>query len=274
MTALATYENTATFEVPTAGWLVAAGQVFRRWMVNTLRESWGVFAALLQPIVWILLFGQVFKSVGDIPGFGAANYITFLAPGVLMMTVLYSGVWAGTGYIEDIDNGVMNQILTAPISRSAVIAGQLGVQLLIGLVQSALVLVIGFAGGARYPGGVAGMLLALAAATLLAAIFCAGSVALALISRSQIALIGMSQLIILPLTFLSSGMMSPALMPRWVQDISKFNPVSWAVDIGRSGLAGTADAGFVAAHLGYLTALAALAFVWALSAFRSYQRTQ
>ncbi|MEV6102802.1 ABC transporter permease [Nocardia sp. NPDC051981] len=263
-----------TRENPTATWPVAAGQIFRRWMVNTLRESWGVFAALLQPIVWILLFGQVFKSVGDIPGFGAANYITFLAPGVLMMTVLYSGVWAGTGYIEDIDNGVMNQLLTAPISRSAVVAGQLGVQLTIGLVQSALVLLIGFAGGARYPGGVTGIALALIAATLLAAVFCAGSVALALISRSQIALIGMSQLIILPLTFLSSGMMATSLMPGWVQGISKFNPVTWAVDIGRTGLAGTADAGSVTAHLGYLTALAALAFLWALSAFRTYQRTQ
>ncbi|WP_405491895.1 ABC transporter permease [Nocardia sp. NBC_00511] len=261
-------------ELPTAGWLLAAGQIFRRWMMNTLRESWGVFAALLQPIVWILLFGQVFKSVGEIPGFGAANYITFLAPGVLMMTVLYSGVWAGTGYIEDIDNGVMNQLLTAPVSRSAIVAGQLLVQLVIGLVQSALVLVIGFAGGARYPGGVVGILLALAAATLLAATFCAGSVALALTTRSQIALIGMSQLIILPMTFLSSGMMATALMPGWVRTISKFNPVTWAVDIGRSGLAGTADAGSVAAHLGYLTALAALAFWWALSAFRNYQRSQ
>ncbi|MET9491893.1 ABC transporter permease [Nocardia sp. NPDC006630] len=262
------------YETRSVGWLVVAGQIFRRWSLNTLRESWGVAAALLQPIVWILLFGQVFKSVGSIPGFGSANYITFLAPGVLMMTVLYSGVWAGTSYIEDIDNGVMNQLLTAPISRTAVIAGQLAVQLVIGLVQSALVLGIGFLGGARYPGGLTGMVLALAAATLLAAIFCAGSVALALTARSQIALIGMSQLIILPATFLSSGMMATALMPGWVQGISKFNPVSWAVDIGRSGLAGTADAGFVAAHLGYLLALAALAFWWAVSAFRSYQRTQ
>ncbi|MGW2665244.1 ABC transporter permease [Nocardia tengchongensis] len=274
MITLTAHDVPRTRETPTAGWSVVAGQIYRRWMINTLRESWGVFAALLQPIVWILLFGQVFKSVGDIPGFGAANYITFLTPGVLMMTVLYSGVWAGTGYIEDIDNGVMNQLLTAPVSRSAVVAGQLAVQLTIGLVQSALVLLIGFAGGARYPGGVTGILLALAAATLLAAVFCAGSVALALISRSQIALIGLSQLIILPLTFLSSGMMAPTLMPGWVQSVSKFNPVTWAVDIGRTGLAGTADAPSIAAHLAYLTALAALAFLWALSAFRTYQRTQ
>jgi ABC-2 type transport system permease protein len=202
------------------------------------------------------------------------QYITFLAPGVLMMTVLYSAVWAGTGYIEDIDNDVMNQLLTAPVSRSAVVAGQLAVQLVVGLVQSALVLVIGFACGARYPGGFGGIVLALAAATLLAAIFCAGSVAVALTTRSQITLIGLSQLIILPATFLSSGMMAPHLMPGWVQEISKLNPVTWAVDIGRSGLAGTAVTGSVSARLGCLAVLAALAFYWAVSAFRNYQRTQ
>ncbi|MEC3954308.1 ABC transporter permease [Nocardia sp. CDC153] len=272
MTAITTYDLPR--ETPSAGWLVAAGQIYRRWAVNNVREAWGIGVGLLQPVVWILLFGQVFKSVGSIPGFGSGSYITFLAPGILMMTVLYSGVWAGTSYIEDIDNGVMNQTLTAPISRSAVVAGQLGVQLTLGLVQSGLVLVIGYLGGARYPGGVTGVLLALAAATLLAIIFCAGSVAIALTTRSQIALIGLSQMIILPATFLSSGMMAPNLMPGWVQTISKYNPVSWAVDIGRSALAGNTDWPFTSEHLGYLAALAALSFWWAVSAFRGYQRTQ
>ncbi|MEV6768250.1 ABC transporter permease [Nocardia sp. NPDC051030] len=271
---MSTLAAIGTYEAHDTSWPVAAGQIFRRWGLNNIRESWGVAIGLMQPIVWILLFGQVFKSIGSIPGFGSDSYITFLTPGVLMMTVLYSGVWAGTGYIEDIDNGVMNQLLTAPISRSAVIAGQLAVQLVIGLVQSGLVLGIGFLGGARYPGGLSGIVLALGAATVLATIFCAGSVAIALTARSQIALIGLSQMIILPATFLSSGMMSPSLMPGWVQGISKFNPVSWAVDIGRSGLADRVDAGFVAAHLGYLTVLAALVFWWAVSAFRGYQRTQ
>ncbi|KAA0021498.1 ABC transporter permease [Antrihabitans cavernicola] len=256
-----------------AGWFTAAGQVFHRWGLNTLRESWGVGISLLQPIVWILLFGQVFKSIGNIPGFGSDNYITFLVPGVLMMTVLFSGAWAGTGYIEDIDNGVMNHTLTAPVHKSALVAGHLGQLLITGLVQSAIVLGIGFAGGARYPGGVLGIVLALAAATMLAAIFCSCSNAIALTARSQIALIGVSQMVVLPATFLSSAMMASDLMPGWVQSISKYNPVSWAVDIGRSGLNGTPDWPFIAWHFGFLAALTAVTFWWAIAAFRNYQRS-
>ena len=263
----------ATAQTPTAGWSVAAGQVFKRWSMNTLRESWGVGVSLLQPIVWILLFGQVFKSIGTIPGFGEGSYITFLVPGVLMMTVLFSGAWAGTGYVEDIDSGVMNHVLTAPVSRSALVAGQLANQLAVSAVQSAIVLLIGFLGGARFHGGALGVVLALVAATLLAATFCSFSSAIALITRSQLALIGISQMIVLPATFLSTAMMAPDLMPSWVRTVSRYNPVSWAVDVGRSGLAGTQNWGSVAWHLGLLSALAAAAFAFAISAFRSFQRS-
>ncbi|MET4609366.1 ABC-2 type transport system permease protein [Rhodococcus sp. PvR044] len=255
-----------------ARWSVAAGQIFRRWSVNTMREAWGVGVSLLQPVIWILLFGQVFTSIGTIPGFGSDGYITFLVPGILMMTVLYSGAWAGTGYIEDIDNGVMDQLLTAPVRRSALVAGQLAQQLVVGLLQSAIVLVIGFAGGARYPGGVGGVGLALVAATLLAAAFCSLSTAVALTTRSHLALIGIAQMVVLPVTFLSTAMMPRDLMPGWVQAVSRYNPMTWSVEIARTGLAGTANWGEIAWQLGLLTALATAAFAWSIAAFNSYRR--
>lgn len=256
-----------------ASWPTAAWLMFVRWMRGSIRESWGFFIGLLQPIVWIVLFGQVFGSIGNIPGFGSDSYITFLVPGILMMTVLFSGAWAGTGYIEDMDSGVMNQVLTAPVRRTALLAGQLTQLLVVGLAQTAIVLVIGWLTGADYPGGVLGVVLAMAAATLLAAIFCSCSNAVALTARSQIALIGISQMVVLPATFLSTAMMNPDLMPGWAQGVSRYNPVSWSVDVARTGLAGTQQWSAVAERLGLLALLAALAFGWAVSAFRNYQRS-
>ncbi|MBD0323923.1 MAG: ABC transporter permease [Aldersonia sp.] len=256
-----------------ASWPTAVRLVFVRWMRGSVRESWGFFIGLLQPIVWIVLFGQVFESIGAVPGFGSDSYITFLVPGILMMTVLFSGAWAGTGYIEDMDSGVMNQVLTAPVRRTALLAGQLTQLLVVGLAQTAMVLVIGWFTGARYPGGVLGVVLAMAAATLLAAIFCSCSNAVALTARSQIALIGISQMVVLPATFLSTAMMNPDLMPGWAQAVSRYNPVSWSVDVARAGLAGTQDWSAVAQRLGLLAHLAALAFGCAVSAFRKYQRS-
>ena len=255
-----------------AGWFTQVGQVLRRWLISSLRQVWGPAMSLIQPIIWILLFGQVFASLGMLPQLGGVGYIDYLVPGILMMTVLYSGAWAGSGYIDDINSGVMDQYLTSPISRSAIISGQLAQQLIINLAQSFVVLGIGWLAGARYPGGIGGMLVALGVATILATIFCCASSAVALITRNQIALISLSQLIVLPATFLSTAMMPAALMPEWVQNVARWNPMSWAVELGRGGLSG------VYPEYGWwqaagLAALAVLAFVWAVRSIRAYQRS-
>ncbi|TXK17159.1 ABC transporter permease [Homoserinibacter sp. GY 40078] len=261
-----------------ASWASQTGQVFRRWIIGTWRQVWGPAMSLLQPVIWIVLFGQVYSALGALPVFGDGGYIGYLVPGILMMTVLYSGAWAGTGYIDDIGSGVMDQLLSAPLSRSAIVTGQLLQQLVINVLQSAVVLGIGALAGASYPGGVGGILLALVAASLLATVFCCASSAVALITRNQVALIGLSQLIVLPATFLSTTMMPATLLPEWVQAVARWNPMTWAVELGRAGLDGTlfddsADAGRLLLEGAGLVLLAALAFAWTVRSIRAYQRS-
>jgi ABC-2 type transport system permease protein len=255
-----------------ASWPAQAAQIFRRWLVSSVRQAWGPAMSLIQPVIWIVLFGQVFSSLGALPAFSGSGYIDYLVPGILMMTVLYSGAWAGTGYIDDIGSGVMDQYLTSPISRSAVIVGQLMQQLVINLAQSLVVLGVGWLAGARYAGGPLGMLVALLVATVLATIFCCASTAVALITRNQIALISLSQLIVLPATFLSTTMMPASLLPDWVQSVARWNPMTWAVELGRGGLSGEypADGWWQG---GGLVVLAALALAWAIRSIRAYQRS-
>lgn len=255
-----------------AGWLTQTAQITGRWLINVRRQVWGAAFSLVQPIVWILLFGQVFSSLGKLPGFGGVGYATFLVPGVLMMTVLYSGAWAGSGYIDDMKSGVMDQLLTAPVARTAIVTGQLIQQLIVCFAQSIIVLLIGWLGGATYPGGIGGMALALLVALLLGTIFCSLSTAAALTARSQVALIGISQIVVLPVTFLSTTMMPSSLMPEWVQNVSKYNPMTWAVDLARNTLAGTTDSAALW-QVGGLLALAVLAYIWSVRALRGYQRS-
>jgi len=262
-------------EIPapaSAGWLAQTGLVLGRWLRVTGRQAWGVLASLFQPVVWILLFGQVYAALGTLSAFGD-GYITYLVPGILMMTVLYSGAWAGSGFLDDIRTGVMDQLLSSPVRPSAIVVGQFLQLLLVNLVQAALVLGIGALGGAHYPGGVGGILLALAAATLLACAFCGASIAVALRTRSQVALIGISQLVVLPVTFLSTTMMPASLQPGWVQAVAAWNPMTWAVELGRGGLASTLDPGLAWAQAGALTAIAALALWWAIASLGAYRRS-
>ncbi|MBN6033812.1 ABC transporter permease [Amycolatopsis sp. 195334CR] len=227
---------------------------------------------LIQPMVWLLLFGELFRRVAELPGFGTGDYLSYLTPGVVVMTAMMSAGWAGTSFIDDMDRGVMDRNLTSPVSRGALIAGSLAHQSVVTAIQSLIVFGVGLLAGARYDGGVLGVLVVLAVAVLLSIVFSALSDAIALLVRQQEALIGVSQFLALPLAFLSSVMMAPSLLPGWVGTVAEYNPVDWAAVAGREALTADPDWARVLGHGGLLLALAAVMSWLATRAFRAYQR--
>jgi ABC-2 type transport system permease protein len=241
---------------------------------SLLRQPAFAIMTLVQPVIWLLLFGQLFKSVVDIPGFASSgSYLEFITPGVIVMTALFSSGWAGTVYIEDMDRGVMDRLLASPVRRGAMIVGTIAYQALTTVVQTVVVFALAFAAGARFPGAALGVPVTLLAACLISVIVAALSNAMALLLRQQEALIGISQFIVLPLQFVSSAIMDTRLSPGWVQTVARYNPVDWACVASRQALA--ADPVWSAAlpRLGLLAGLAALMSWLATRAFRSYQRS-
>jgi len=232
-------------------------------------------ATLVQPIIWLLLFGALFRSVANIPGFAAAHgsYLEFITPGIVVMTALFSSGWAGTVYIEDMNRGVMDRLLASPVRRGAMMIGSLAYQALTTVLQTLVVIGIALAAGARFPGGATGVAVTLLAAALISVIVASLSNALALLLRSQEALIGISQFIVLPLQFVSSAIMDTRFSPDWVQTIARYNPVDWAVVAARQTLSSGTDWGLVWSRLGLLVALAAVMAWLATRAFGSYQRS-
>ena len=246
---------------------------------RSLRALWRqpafAVATLVQPMIWLLLFGQLFRSVVEIPGFTTASggYLEFLTPGVIVMTALFSSGWAGTVYIEDMDRGVMDRFLASPVRRGALMAGTLAYQAATTVVQTLVVLGVAFGVGARFAGGLAGVLVTLAAACLICVAVASLSNALALLLRQQQALIGISMFVVLPLQFVSSALMDTRVAPAWVATAARYNPVDWAVVASREALSGAPDWSVVAGRLGLLAALA-LVMAWlATRAFRTYQRS-
>ena len=230
---------------------------------------------LVQPVIWLLLFGSLFRSVVHIPGFDAANgsYLTFITPGVIVMTALFSSCWAGTAYIEDMQRGVMDRMLASPVRRGALMIGALAYQAITTVIQTLVVFGIAYVAGARFPGGAVGVAVTLVAAALIAVVMASLSNALALLVRQQEALIGISQFVVLPLQFLSSAIMATSLAPGWVGHVARYNPVDWAVVVSRQALSASVEWGTVWPRLGLLAALAATMAWLATRAFGSYQRS-
>jgi len=237
-----------------------------------VRQPIFLVLTLIQPMVWLLMFGQLFKSVVTIPGFGeGGSYIEFLTPGVVAMTALFSAAWAGTVYIDDMERGVMDRLLASPVSRGAMMNGTLAYQSITSTVQTVIVLLVAWLMGARFAW--TGVVVTILAAILLTVIFAALSNAVALLVRQQEALIGISQFTALPLTFVSSAVMNPDLAPGWIGTVATYNPLDWVVVASRQTLLGSPDWAAVWPRLGALVVAAGVMAWLATRAFGAYQRS-
>ena len=248
-------------------------QVNLRYLRVLRRQPAYLGITLTQPIIWLLLFGALFKAVTEIPGFAGGSYIDFLTPGVVVMLAVSSAGWTGMAFIDDINGGVMDRMLAAPVWRGALNLGSVAQAVIQILVQTLVIVLLAWALGAHYTGGVGGVLILMLVAALLGAAFASLSNGLGVLTRQRESLIGAVTLVLLPLTFLSSALMQQSLAPDWIGTVAKFNPVNWAVVAGRSAAMEKIDWGLVAGRVGLLFALVVLASVFATRAFGSYQRS-
>jgi ABC-2 type transport system permease protein len=141
------------------------------------------------------------------------------------------------------------------------------------VIQSTVIVLLALALGADYGGGAGGVLILICVASLLGGAFASLSNGVALLARQRETLIGAVSFVLLPLTFLSSALMQRDLVPGWIQTVSKFNPVNWAADAGRSAAMGHIDWGLVGSRVGLLAALLLVCAGFATRAFGTYQRS-
>jgi ABC-2 type transport system permease protein len=246
----------------------------RRHVRFLLRQPWFVATTIVQPIIWLVLFGALFERVVTIPGFvWPGDYLDYLVPGVVVMTALFSSGWSGMGIIEDLDRGIMDRFLAAPIHRSSLIVGRTAYEAISLVVQAVIIGVLAWVLGARFAGGLVGFSVLVLAALLVAAAFGSLSDAFALLLRQRESVIGINVLLVLPLTFLSATFIPLHLAPEWIATIARFNPVNWAVEAGREALLLTPDWSFILPRLVALATVAVVMVVLATRTFRSYQRS-
>jgi ABC-2 type transport system permease protein len=248
------------------GWMIV------RQLRNLAREPIWIVLMIVQPLVWLVLYGQLFSRVGALRG-GANSYVEFLAPGIICMNSFFGGSWAGMAMIMDLDRHVVDRFLAAPASRFAIILSQVVRAGITAVLQALLLLILGLALGVRVHGGALGWLVVFLAAALLAMAFAGLSHGIALLVRTQASMIAAANFIGLPLMFISSILIPPSTMPRWIEVASKFNPVNWGVQAARNAVLSGGNWGATGAYLLLLLAAAALTSLFATWCFRAYQQS-
>jgi ABC-2 type transport system permease protein len=238
---------------------------------NLMREPIWIALMVIQPMLWLLLYGQLFSKTGA-QGRGA-SYIEFLTPGVVCMNAFFGGTWGGMAMISDLDRHVVDRFLAAPASRLAIVLSQVIRAGITAVLQALILLLIGLALGVRVHGGAAGWLIVFAAAALLAMVFAGFSNGIALLLRKEASMIATANFVGLPLMFLSSILVSVALMPDWIRVISRFNPVNWGTRAARNAILVGGSWGPTGLYLLFLAAAVAATSLFATWCFRAYQRS-
>ena len=239
---------------------------------NLLREPIWIALLLIQPMIWLLLYGQLFSRVPALRG-GASTYIEFLTPGIVVMNAFFGGTWAGMAMITDLDRNVVSRFLATPASRLSIVLSQVVRSGLTALIQALIILLVGLALGVRVHGGAPGWLVVLAMGALVAMVFAGISNGIALLVRREATMIAAANFVGLPLMFLSSILIQQRVMPDWMSEVSRYNPVNWGVRAARDAVVVGGNWDDVGVYTLLLIGLTAVTSLFATWTFRVYQRS-
>jgi len=247
------------------------------WMVmrqarNLMREPIWIALLLIQPMIWLLLYGQLFSRVPSLRG-GASTYVEFLLPGIVVMNAFFGGTWAGMSMIADLDRNVVSRFLATPVSRLSIVLSQVIRAGLTASIQALVILLVGLVLGVRVHAGIGGWVVVLVMGALVAMVFAGVSNAIALLVRNEATMIAAANFVGLPLVFLSATLIQKSVMPDWMSNLSRFNPVNWGVEATRDVVVVGGQWGDVGLYTLLLLALTAVTSGFATWTFRMYQRS-
>ncbi|MFM7268484.1 MAG: ABC transporter permease [Cyanobium sp.] len=243
----------------------------RRLFVQLVRRPSTLVAGVLQPLIWLVLFGALFAKapVGLLPGGG--SYGRFLGAGVIVFTAFSAALNAGLPVMFDREFGFLNRLLVAPLrSRSSIVLASVLYITSLSLVQSLAIVITAALLGYGWPGG-AGLVLVVVTLMLLVFAVTALSLGLAFALPGHIELIAVIFVANLPLLFASTALAPISFMPGWLGWLAALNPLTFAIEPIRSAYAGDfalqriASTVVLEAPYGSLTTATCLAILTALS---------
>lgn len=238
--------------------------VFRRQMRMNLRNPAWVVIGMLQPVLYLFLFGPLLKPLAQ--QFGATNAYTFFVPGLLVQLGIFGAFFAGFTLIAEWRDGVIEAERVTPASRTALLVGRLLRDVLQLFVQALILVGLGYVVGMRAP--IQGVVLGVTLTLLVGAACAAASNALALTTKSEDVMAPVINMVMMPVLLLSGILLPMTLGPAWLTRSSDFMPTRWIVDAVRSSFGGSFGTTAMAWGVGWTLVLFAAALWWGTSTFR------
>jgi ABC-2 type transport system permease protein len=204
--------------------------LFVRALKKLVRNPILIFFSLFQPIIFLVLFTQLFSKFSQVPGLfpSGITYLEFATPGILMQNAFSSALQSGTSIVEDLNSGFLQKMLVTQVSRPAILIGRLATDAFRVTVQSAIILALAYLLGFNMATGIAGVLLTLFIIAFFGFAWSGISLTLGLRTKSAETVFGIGAFLTFPLLFISTALVPGSAMPTWMQDVSNVNPISFA----------------------------------------------
>ncbi len=207
--------------------------VARRELLKFFRAKTRILVTVIQPLIWLGLMGNMMQGFTQNPFvanlLGTESYLAFMTPGIILMNVLFGGVFSGMSIVWDRRIGYLEKLLAAPVSRAAIPLGKMFAAAIQGGFQGLLILLIARALGVRFASGFPGALFALVVAMVFSLILSGFSLTIASRIKSQETLMAVVNFFTMPLMFTSNALFPREAMPAWLATIAHINPVTHAV---------------------------------------------
>ena len=218
------------------------------------------------PIIMTLMFTYLFG--GALAG-STREYLQFFLPGIMVTSVVMITMYTGVGLNTDIEKGVFDRFRTLPVWRPAALVGMIFGDVLRYVLAATTIMIVGLILGFRPAGGVPGVLAGIGLLVVFSFAFSWVWTMFGLFLRSEKSVMGVSMLVLFPLTFLSNVFVDPSTMPGWLQAFVELNPITHLVSAIRSVMAGAWDMGEV---MWTLAASGVLVLVFGTLTMRLYNR--
>jgi ABC-2 type transport system permease protein len=202
--------------------------------VRKLRHDYTeLFTRAAQPVLWLLLFGEVFTRVRAIPT-GGLRYLDFMTPGILAQSVLFVAIFYGIAIIWERDLGIINKFLVSPTPRASLVLGKALSAGVRSLSQAVIIYILAYLIGVDLNSNPLDLLGVLAMVVCGAALFSTFSLIIACLVKTRERFMGIGQVMTMPLFFASNAIYPLSMMPDWLRTVSRINPLSYEVDALRA----------------------------------------
>lgn len=246
--------------------------LFAKYMRITWRMPMWTLFGLAQPLIWLIIFSDLFSAMAQLQGWPTTSYANFFLPGVMVMTVLFGSAWAGVSLLREINFGTVDKMMVTPIHRGVVLFSRVLHSAATVMIQCIFLLVVAFIMGLDLNASVLHLAAGLMAVWILGIGFAALSNGIAIVIRREEPLVVVGNFMTLPLMFFSSAMMPVKYMPEWIQWCAVVNPINYAVDAARTMLVGKGDWSVFGQGFAIVLVFAVLTFTWANFVFMRSRR--